>query len=216
MTYVSVCTLVVYLLLIGLLVAVSVIDIRHREIPNVFVAVMAGLWIAWRVFLGVSGEYMGVGFAPSFMGVAPTLHVPPGLRITGISTAESLVGAIVLGGGLLVLTTIYEALSHKNSFGGGDIKLMCMLGLFLGLYRGMICLFVACLLSVVYAIVCSFIYKGRKSIALDTGEIPLPRRATFAEEEKHLHTQERVSSIGAITIPFAPFMTVGTVVAFVA
>ena len=56
----------------------------------------------------------------------------------------------MLGGGLLVLTTVYELVRRKEAFGGGDIKLMAVLGLFLGLERGVICLLTACVLSVAY------------------------------------------------------------------
>ncbi|MFR5092697.1 MAG: prepilin peptidase [Adlercreutzia equolifaciens] len=53
-------------------------------------------------------------------------------------------------GGLLVLTTVYELVRRKEAFGGGDIKLMAVLGLFLGLERGVVCLLAACVLSVAY------------------------------------------------------------------
>lgn len=78
--------------------------------------------------------------------------VPPGLEIGGISFASGLLGAVVLGGGLLVLTTLYELIRRKEAFGGGDIKLMAVLGLFLGLERGVVCLLTACLLSVAYVL----------------------------------------------------------------
>lgn len=59
---------------------------------------------------------------------------------------------MVLGGGLLVLTTVYELVRRKEAFGGGDIKLMAVLGLFLGLERGIVCLLTACVLSVAYVL----------------------------------------------------------------
>lgn len=49
-----------------------------------------------------------------------------------------------------MLTTVYELVRRKEAFGGGDIKLMAVLGLFLGLERGVICLLTACVLSVAY------------------------------------------------------------------
>ena len=148
MTYVSVITLVTYALVLGLLAVVSVIDIRSRRVPNGLAAALGFLWVAWRVVLGFAGAHMGLGFRAEFLGPAPDVLVPPGLEIGGISFASGLLGAVVLGGGLLVLTTLYELIRRKEAFGGGDIKLMAVLGLFLGLERGVVCLLTACLLSV--------------------------------------------------------------------
>lgn len=71
---------------------------------------------------------MGLGFRAEFLGPAPDVLVPPGLEIGGISFASGILGAVVLGGGLLVLTTVYELVRRKEAFGGGDIKLMAVLG----------------------------------------------------------------------------------------
>lgn len=150
MTYVSIITLVTYALVLGLLAVVSVIDVRSRRVPNVLAGALGLLWVAWRVVLGFAGAHMGLGFRAEFLGPAPDVLVPPGLEIGGISFASGILGAVVLGGGLLVLTTVYELVRRKEAFGGGDIKLMAVLGLFLGLERGVVCLLTACVLSVAY------------------------------------------------------------------
>ena len=122
MTYVSVITLVTYALVLGLLAVVSVIDVRSRRVPNVLAGALGLLWLAWRVVLGFAGAHMGLGFRAEFLGPAPDVLVPPGLEIGGISFASGILGAVVLGGGLLVLTTVYELVRRKEAFGGGDIK----------------------------------------------------------------------------------------------
>ena len=114
MTYVSVITLVTYALVLGLLAVVSVIDIRSRRVPNGLAAALGFLWVAWRVVLGFAGAHMGLGFRAEFLGPAPDVLVPPGLEIGGISFASGLLGAVVLGGGLLVLTTLYELIRRKD------------------------------------------------------------------------------------------------------
>lgn len=161
MTYVSVLTLVAYGLVLVLLAAVAVIDGRTRRIPNVLSGGLMVLWLVWRVVLGFAGRHMGLGFRAEFLGPAPTVTVPPGLEIGGITFAEGILGAVILGGGLLILTTIYELIVRKESFGGGDIKLMAALGLFLGVERGLVCLLAACVLSLLYAGVRTVVGRDR-------------------------------------------------------
>lgn len=114
-------------------------------------------------------------FAAEFLGPAPDVLVPPGLEIGGISFASGLLGAVVLGGGLLVLTTLYELIRRKEAFGGGDIKLMAVLGLFLGLERGVVCLLTACLLSVAYVLGREFgrrVMKNRRDRSTALSRVP--------------------------------------------
>ena len=152
MTYVSVITLVTYALVLGLLAVVSVIDIRSRRVPNGLAAALGFLWVAWRVVLGFAGAHMGLGFRAEFLGPAPDVLVPPGLEIGGISFASGLLGAVVLGGGLLVLTTLYELIRRKEAFGGGDIKLMAAAGLFLGWQNTLLAMFFGIVFGGIYGI----------------------------------------------------------------
>ena len=219
MTYVSVITLVTYALVLVLLAAVSVVDIRSRRVPNVLTAALAALWVTWRLVLGLAGKYMGLGFRTALVSPAPDVVVPPGLEIGGISLASGILGSVILGGGLLVLTTVYEALRKKESFGGGDIKLMAVLGLFLGLERGTICLLAACVLSLVYALGRSLVRRlqGRGSAAssgsVAGASVSEPFLSGAIREVSAEH--DRDSLLGG-TMPFAPFIALGTLVAFVA
>lgn len=240
MTYVSVITLVAYALVLVLLAAVSVVDIRSRRVPNVLTAALAVLWVAWRLVLGFAGEYMGLGFRTELLSPAPNVIVPPGLEIGGISFASGILGSVILGGGLLVLTTIYEALRKKESFGGGDIKLMAVLGLFLGLERGIICLLAACVLSLVFALGRSLArrlaeaspssQRRSRDAAASTrtadANISSGQRARSASEPvsepflsgaiREISAERDRDSLLAGTMPFAPFIALGTLVAFVA
>lgn len=228
MTYVSVITLVAYSLVLGLLAVVSVIDIRSRRVPNVLAAALGLLWVLWRVVLGFVGEYMGLGFRAEFLGPAPDVLVPPGLEIGGITFASGILGAVVLGGGLLVLTTVYELATRKDAFGGGDIKLMAVLGLFLGLERGIICLFTACVLSVAYVLGRELVRRamgrrssgGREGTAFGRGAAVAgvsPVNEPFLSGAiKEVAAEHDRDSLLAGTMPFAPFIALGTLVAFVA
>ena len=227
MTYVSVITLVTYALVLGLLAVVSVIDIRSRRVPNGLALALGFLWVAWRVVLGFAGAHMGLGFRAEFLGPAPDVLVPPGLEIGGISFASGLLGAVVLGGGLLVLTTLYELIRRKEAFGGGDIKLMAVLGLFLGLERGVVCLLTACLLSVAYVLGREFgrrVMKNRRdrstgafaSADLAGTGAPSLSEPFLSGAIREVSSEHDRDSLLAGTMPFAPFIALGTLVAFVA
>lgn len=190
MTYVSVVTLVAYGLLIAVLVAVAVKDWRTRRIPNGMVGLLGLLWVVWRCVLGFAGKHMGLGFWSTLLSPAPEVLGRIGLPIYGVSLSGGVLGALVLGGGMLVLSAAYELVTKRESFGGGDIKLMAVIGLFLGWERGLVCLLVACVLSVGYALV-----AAARSPRDDQPEGP---RDPFL----------------ARTMPFVPFIAAGTVVAF--
>lgn len=197
MTYVSVVTIVAYALLIAGLAVVSVKDARTRRIPNGWVALLMLLWAAWRLVLGFAGKYMGLGFWSTLLSPAPEVLGCFGLPIYGVSLSEGILGALALGGGMLVLSAVYELAMRNESFGGGDIKLMAVVGLFLGWERGLVCLLVACVLSVAYVLVRAVAARARRASAPN---------ASGDSAAAPLRTQ---------TMPFAPFITLGVLVAFV-
>jgi len=112
----------IHFILISSLVVVSVIDLDHRIIPDV-----------------ISLPGIGVGFLASF--VKPVeghndflvLFVFKGLRgVLTMATLDSLLG-IVIGGGLLYcVAVLFYWATKKEGMGGGDIKLLAMIGAFLG------------------------------------------------------------------------------------
>lgn len=93
--------------LIGALLVITFIDIDHQIIPD-----------------AISLPGIVIGFLASFL-------------VGYITYKESLIG-IILGGGLLLSVAWgYYLLTKKEGMGGGDIKLLAMLGAFLG-WKGVI------------------------------------------------------------------------------
>jgi leader peptidase (prepilin peptidase)/N-methyltransferase len=98
---------IVYFMLMAALLTVTFIDIDHRIIPDV---------------ISLPGILMGLG--ASFL-------------LANITPLQSLIG-ILSGGGLLwAVAWGYSLLMKKEGMGGGDIKLLAMIGAFVG-WRGVV------------------------------------------------------------------------------
>lgn len=103
------------LLLVSLLIPIVQTDLRHMIIPNKI------------VFFGfVSGALVRLAIHPEPLWTYAAAFVAGG----GVLYAAALVG---------------ERLLRKESMGGGDIKLLAMLGLFMGIKGVMLALFLGCL-----------------------------------------------------------------------
>jgi leader peptidase (prepilin peptidase)/N-methyltransferase len=93
---------VAYTVFTAALVVVSFIDLDHQIIPDV-----------------ISLPGIAVGLACSLLGIGPSI-------------LDSAAGALLGGGLLLAVAVGYHALTKREGMGGGDIKLLAMIGAFLG------------------------------------------------------------------------------------
>lgn len=92
----------IYFAFVSSLIVITFIDLDHQIIPDI-----------------ISLPGIPLGFLASFV-------------LPEITYKESLIG-IVIGGGLLLLVAIgYEFITKKEGMGGGDVKLLAMIGAFLG------------------------------------------------------------------------------------
>jgi leader peptidase (prepilin peptidase) / N-methyltransferase len=92
----------VLMLLVAILVTITFIDLDHQIIPD---------------FVSLPG--IVVGFLGSFL-------------LPWVSWSDSLLGILLGGGSLYLVAAGYALLSGKEGMGGGDIKLLAMIGAFLG------------------------------------------------------------------------------------
>jgi leader peptidase (prepilin peptidase) / N-methyltransferase len=92
----------VYMLFVALLITISFIDLEFTIIPDV---------------LSLGGLLAGVAFSL----FRPTLGI-----------VDSLLGVILGGGVLWVIAFFYELFRKREGMGGGDIKLLAMIGAFCG------------------------------------------------------------------------------------
>lgn len=160
-----------FALFLVLLAWASAIDMRERRIPNKLVAAMAVLWFAVRVLLAaMAAACCAAGFGSGAqMGNAALVASATMMRMIpfGLTLGDGLVGALVLGGGSLAVSIAFERLAQRPSMGGGDVKLLAVVGLFLGWERGLWCLFAACLIVLVMQAI-SRVREGGKGIASQT------------------------------------------------
>lgn len=126
--------------LICILYGLSLCDLNNYEIPDTYIIIGIVWWLLFFVC-----DY-------SFE-----------------SLANSLLGAFILGGTLLLLSILMDKILKKESLGGGDIKLFFMVGLYLGLILNFFNLILACFIGIIFVIVrkSSMIPFG-PSIALST------------------------------------------------
>ncbi len=92
-----------YLGFVSVLIVVSFIDLRHQIIPDV---------------LSIPGVLTGLAFSLTPWG--------------GPAWPEALVGAVAGGGFLLAVALVFERLTGKEGMGFGDVKLLAMIGAWLG------------------------------------------------------------------------------------
>ncbi len=91
-----------YFSFVAALIVITVIDLYHQIIPDV-----------------ISIPGVGVGL----LGV---------LILRPIPFFNSLMGTVLGGGSLFVIATLYQWLCKREGMGGGDVKLLAMIGAFLG------------------------------------------------------------------------------------
>jgi len=105
------------------LIVVTFIDYDHQIIPDV---------------ITLPGMVVGLAVAPFFMSALAEplpFHLGRLIPHTGpylTAFLNSLIGLIVGGGPLLAIGWIWEKLRHVEAMGGGDVKLMGMVGSFIG------------------------------------------------------------------------------------
>jgi leader peptidase (prepilin peptidase)/N-methyltransferase len=104
-----------YFIFAAALVVITFIDLDHRIIPDV-----------------ISLPGIVIGFLLSLTGA--TLPIP-----------DSLIGVVVGGGSLYVVAVVYEKVTKREGMGGGDVKLLAMIGAWLGWKAVLFTLFFASL-----------------------------------------------------------------------
>ena len=136
---------VVSFVFVAALIVISFIDLDVRIVPDVIS--LPG------IVLGVIFSTLGYFFFRDGLGIIP-------------SPLSSLIGILTGGGFLLATAWIYEKFTGVEGMGGGDIKLLAMIGAFLGWPAIPVTLFLASLLGSVVGIACMMLTGAGRRLAL--------------------------------------------------
>ena len=126
-------------LLVAALVVITFVDLDHQIIPDV-----------------ISLPGIPIGFLCSFL-------------VPWVSWQDSLVGIVLGGGSLLVIALGYELLTKKEGMGFGDVKLLAMLGAFLGWTAIFPIIFIGSLLGTLVGVPLMLIKKADSKLAVPFG-----------------------------------------------
>lgn len=121
------------------LLVITFIDLDHRIIPDV---------------ISLPGIVVGVILA---------------LAGISISIKSSLMGLLLGGGALFAVAYIYEAITKREGMGGGDVKLLAMIGAWLGWQAVLFTLFFASLLGTIIGGTVMLIQKEGRYYAIPFG-----------------------------------------------
>ena len=114
----------------------------------------------------------------------------------GITPVQSIVGALVAGGGLYLLGFVATKLLNKPAMGFGDVKLLAGFGALMGLTRAVEVLVVASILGIVVMVPYAKIAERRAAKKAAQGKASQNKDDSAENEEDE----------GAGQIPFGPFL----------
>lgn len=103
---------------------------------------------------------LGCAFADLEGYIVPDRFILAGIAVRAVflvispdAWVDALLGGFAVGGGLLLLVLLYEKLRKIDAMGGGDIKLLFMTGLYLGWAKNLLCLLLACIFGILFALI---------------------------------------------------------------
>ncbi|MFO7830807.1 MAG: prepilin peptidase [Desulfuromonadaceae bacterium] len=132
-------TSLVLFVFISALIVITFIDLDHRIIPDL-----------------ISLPGIVLGFAASFI-------------LPWVSWQDSILGILLGGGSLFAVAYIYAFFTGKEGMGGGDIKLLAMIGAFLGYKAVLPVIFLSSLMGTAIGIPLMFLKKADGGLAIPFG-----------------------------------------------
>jgi leader peptidase (prepilin peptidase)/N-methyltransferase len=127
---------------VSLIVPLVFIDLRYKLLPNAI------------TYPGLALLLMLRALAPDPWILSHTPHIfGPGAPVWALSMFGSLLGAAVGGGALWLVREVYYRLRHVEGMGLGDVKMMLMVGAFLGWQLTLLTIFIGSLLGSLIGIV---------------------------------------------------------------
>lgn len=151
--------LVVDIAFVSLIVPLVFIDLRHKLLPNAIT--YPGLLVL-LVMRAIAPDAWILAHTPAPFGLATA---PP----WALSLFGSLLGAAVGGGSLWLVREAYYRLRHVEGMGLGDVKMMLMVGAFLGWQLTLLTIFLGSLLGSLVGILLILIRSGSMKTQIPFG-----------------------------------------------
>jgi len=129
----------IYFAFISSMIVITLIDIDHRIIPDV-----------------ISIPGIPVFFAASF-------------ALPAVTYIDSLIGILAGGGSLLLIAWLYNLITKKDGMGGGDIKLLAMIGALVGWKGVLFTIFVSSAVGTVSGMIIMLLTKKNMKLAIPFG-----------------------------------------------
>ena len=129
--------LIADIVFVSLIVPLVFIDLRYKLLPNAITYPGLVLLLVLRT---LAPDPWIVSHTPKLFGLE-------GAPIWAVSLFGSVLGALVGGGSLWLVREAYYRLRHVEGMGLGDVKMMLMVGAFLGWQLTLLTIFVASLLG---------------------------------------------------------------------
>ncbi len=147
-----------FCILVAMLIALMFTDLEERILPDEFT---------------LGGTLIGLAFSPFILVPDVTAHAVLGLAgiqwsDRAMSVAESLFGTILPAGTLWLGGWLFEKFRHKEGLGLGDVKMMAMVGSFLGVRGALLTLIAGSLAGSLIGVIYIRVTKQ------DIGSYPLP------------------------------------------
>jgi len=144
-----------YAVLSAILIALIASDVESRILPDEFTLGGTLVGLAWALFVPM--EFYILGYL-----------IPSSYALRWHWLAESAFAAVIGSGAIWLVAFLYERVRHREGMGLGDVKMIAMIGAFLGLREVLLTLMLASLVGAVGGLI--YIKAARKDAA--TYEIP--------------------------------------------
>jgi leader peptidase (prepilin peptidase) / N-methyltransferase len=150
-------------LLLSVVLVLIFTDWHHRILPNILTlpGIVAG------ILLSPFQSLSYYSFDPLSVKIASLLW--PGNPPAILPWTASLIGAILAGGSLLLVGTVYEKLRKKQGLGMGDVKMLAMVGAFLGWPLAILTLMAGALFGTILGIFLMLLGRGNLQTKLAFG-----------------------------------------------
>lgn len=151
----------VYVLLTLSLIVITFIDLEHFIIPNVITFPGIAIGLIYNLLITDWGLLFKV-----FPKINPgnIFYIVP-----EIPALNSVFGIIIGGGSLFLIAYIYKLIRKVEGMGMGDVKLLAMLGAFLGVQGVFFTILISSLVGSVVGIAIILLQKGNMKLALPYG-----------------------------------------------